>query len=378
MEDNKVMNTEKNVSNEKVRIKKYLEKPLTRKQKRLRKKTENKYERAYKRRSFNESERKTFQIKLLVGLLALLAGILLFKFVITINIAESLLFLLKPSIVLSLAVILVSVVLLFMDNTRGPASADPITDFFIINRGRIGARTRNNHLNKINTRFMMVTLMKLFRKDQIAIIDERIIYGTMSDDLSKDELALINFMRDHNITNLDDFVEILTEKQGRGLLAKKDHFYSHYKDAILEMATDKYYINRSISKAKIILNTTGIIFGLVAFALLATGQGSLEMLGIYSLQALVLLFMGQSVYAHSRGALKRVSTLRKEKRVLISSKAEVYTCFIYNYIFNKEERGLKRIQKMFQAGQMSKHDYMKFSETYNGFNYILAQIQKEN
>jgi len=378
--------TEKNVENlekvvketPEVHIKKHLEKPASRHFKRKREKLARKYERAYNRRRFKEEGHKKFKLKILISVLAILVAIVGFKYFVNIQLPTMLESFLKPSVALSILLIVVSFGWVLLDRTKGPSSADPITDFFLINRGKIGGHTRANHLSKINTRFIMVTLLKLYRKDQIAIIDNRIIYGTCDGDLSKDEIVLLNFMLDHDINSVDELIEALLPVSKNGKLTRKDEIYRKYKEAILEMADDRYYINPIVNKAKWILRVGAAFFAIVLLLLISNGQGSIEMLGVFSIEAIVLYLISKNLYAHSNGAHKRLRQLSKEKRLLQSSKSNVYITLIYNYLFGKEARSIKRIQKMYESGEMSRYEYTKFAESYNGFNYIVDYIRKEN
>lgn len=363
------------------KIKKYIEKPLSKKDKRLKHKKAEKYERAYAKRFFKERDRRSLWMNVLIGTGITLAVIVLFRYVLHFEMASLLSGFLKPSIAVTAALIVIAFAVLVTDKTLNVATTDPITDYFIIRKGKITSKTKNNHLNKINTRFLMVTLLKLFRKDQIAIIDERIIYGTMEGNLTKDEVALLNFMLDHGVTSMDDFIEVLTEdkdKKRHGFLVKKDEMYSTYKEAILEMAIDKGYVNQSMNKAKLILRAGAIGLFTLALALIAKGQGTLEMIGIFSIEAMVLYLISQSIYAHSTGAHRRIRQLRKERRALQSEKVDVYAALIYSYLFNKEEKMLRNIQKMYENNHMTSHEYSKFSETYNSFNYILDYVKHES
>lgn len=369
------------VINKPKKIKKFIEKPLSKREKRVRSRKAEKYERAYERRFFRERERRSLINNVLIGFGITLVVLLLFRYVLNFEMATVLNTFLKPSIAITAGLIVASFAILVTDKTLNVASADPITDYFIINKGRFSSKTRLNHLNKINTRFLMVTLLKLFRKDQIAIIDERIIYGTMEGNLSKDEVALLNFMLDHGVTTIDEFIEVLTDEKKHkkaNLLGKKDEMYSQYKEAILEMAGDKGYINQSMNKAKYVLRAGAIVFGLLSVALIAKGQGTLEMIGIFSLEALVLYVISQNIYAHSTGAHRRISQLRKERKALQSNQVDLYSALIYSYLFNKEDKMLRRIQRMYETNHMSSNEYTKFSETYNSFNYILDYVKHES
>jgi len=363
-----------------IKIKKHLEKPLTKKERRVRDHKERKHEKAFNKRVFKEKEQRSLKVNIMIGLLITFGILMLFKYVLNIDMTVILNTFLKPSIGISVGLIILSIVIILTDRTNGLSSPDPITDYFIINRGKIGSKADKTHMSRINSRFIMVTLLKLFKKDQIAIVNERIIYGTMDGELTKDEVALLNFMLDHNITSVNDFVSVITEEHpGKkyGILGKKDHFYGAYKEAILTMAKEKHYINQSINKAKLLLRSGAVIFGVIVIALLSKGQGTLEMIVIYSLQSIILFTIGHYVHGHSQGAHNRISQLRKERKLLQSNKADVYTAFIYNYLFKKEAKGLKRIQKSYESGTMSPQEYTKFSETYNGFNYILDTVKLE-
>ncbi|MBI9013515.1 MAG: hypothetical protein JEZ08_14880 [Clostridiales bacterium] len=363
-----------------VKIKKYLEKPLTKKERRIRDNRERKHEKAFNKRVFKEKEQRSLKVNIMIGLLITFGILMVFKYVLNIDMTVILNTFLKPSIGISTGLIVLSFVIILTDRTNGLSSPDPITDYFIINRGKIGSKADKTHMSRINSRFIMVTLLKLFKKDQIAIINERIIYGTMDGELSKDEVALLNFMLDHNITSVNEFVSVITEQHpGKkyGILGKKDHLYGIYKEAILTMAKEKHYINQSINKAKLLLRSGAVIFGVIVIALVSKGQGTIEMIAIYGLQAIILFMIGHYIHAHSQGAHHRIAQLRKEKKLLQSNKADVYTAFIYNYLFKKEAKSLKRIQKLYETGAMSPQEYTKFSETYNGFNYILDTVKLE-
>ena len=362
------------------KIKKHLEKPLTKKERRIRDNKERKHEKAFNQRVFKEKEQRSLKVNIMIGLLITFGILMLFKYVLNIDMTVILNTFLKPSIGISVGLIVLSFVIILTDRTNGLSSPDPITDYFIINRGKIGSKADKTHMSRINSRFIMVTLLKLFKKEQIAIVNERIIYGTMDGELSKDEVALLNFMLDHNITSVSEFVSVITEEQpGKkyGILGKKDHLYGVYKEAILTMAKEKHYINQSINKAKLLLRSGAVIFGVIVIALVSKGQGTVEMIAIYGLQAIVLFAIGHYIHAHSQGAHHRIAQLRKQKKLLQSNKADVYTAFIYNYLFKKEAKSLKRIQKLYEAGAMSPQEYTKFSETYNGFNYILDTVKLE-
>jgi hypothetical protein len=316
----------------------------------------------------------------MIGLLITFASLMLFKYVLNIDMTSILNTFLKPSLAVSGGLIILSFVILLTDRTNGLSTPDPITDYFIINRGKLGYKADKTHMSRINSRFIMVTLLKLFKKQQIAIVNERIIYGAMDGDITKDEVALLNFMLDHNITTVDEFISVINEEHpGKkyGILGKKDHLYGAYKEAILNMAKEKHYVNQSINKAKLVLRAGAVLFGVVVIALLSKGQGSVEMIAIYSLQAVSLFTLAHYIHAHSKGANNRISQLRKERKLLQSNKADVYTAFIYNYLFKKEYKSLKRIQKLYQTGGMSPQEYSKFSETYYGFNLILDQVKRE-
>lgn len=359
-------------------IKKYLEKPASKKDRRKKNTIAEKYERAYNRRYNRSKDKSEFKKKVAVGLVITLAIILVMRYLLQVDMTSVLSLLMRPSLALTAGLIILSFTLMMLDKTTGVTASDPITDYFIISRGKIGTNTKSNHLNKINTRFMMVTFLKLYKKDQIAISNEKIIYGTMDGYLAKDEVALLNFMLDHNITTVSDFIDVIKENQGKkNRLGNKDHLYGYYKEAILQMAMEKHYINQSINTAKLILRAGGLVFTFVVLALVAKGQGTLEMLGIFGLQALLLFTVAHFAYAHSRGAHKRIAELRKEKRMMRSSKVDDITALIYFYLFRKEDRGIRRIQKSYESGAMNKYEYSKFAETYNGFNHILDYIKQE-
>ncbi len=363
------------------KIKKYLEKPGSRKEKRKKMVAEMKYEKAFTKRSFKARDKKPLKVNILIGLVITFALIMLFRYVLNIDMTVVLNTFLRPSLGVTAGIILISMIILLIDKTKGISESDPITDYFIINRGKISGKTKDSHLSKINTRFMMVTLLKLYKKDQIAIVNERIIYGTMDGHLSKDEVALLNFMLDHSITTVDEFIQVITDEQKgkkHGILTKRDHLYGYYKEAILEMAKEKHYINQSINKSKLILRAGALFYGIIVIALVAKGQGSLEMIGVFSAQAIILFLIAHIAHAHSRGAHMRIAQLRKERKLIRSQRADIYTALIYNYLFGKEEKSIKRIQKKYESGEMSRRDYSKFSETYNGFNFILSYIKKEN
>lgn len=360
-------------------IKKYLEKPLTRREKKKRKLQTRKYEKNYEKRLF-KSEVKSLKFNILLGVLITLGILLVSRYVLKIEMTSIFENLMIPSLFVSGGLVIIALIFLFSDRTMAATTSDPITDFFIVSRGKISSRTKRSHLNRINTRFMMVTFMKLYKKQQIAIVDGRIIYGTMDEHLTDDEVAVLNFLLDHNIKSIDDFIAEITEEHPTrkyGILGKKDDFYSKYKEAILTMAEDKAYINHGINKAKFVLRAGAIAFGLVVIALISKGQGTLEMLGLYAAQGFVLLFFANYIYAHSKGAHQRIAQLRKEKRLLQSTKADYVTALIYNYIFSKEAKVIKRIQKSYETKNMSQAEYRKFSETYNGFTYMLDFIKRE-
>jgi len=360
-------------------IKKYLERPATRKEKRKRNNIAEKYERAYLRRYNRSKDKSDFKKKIAIGLVITLAIILVLRYLLQVDMTSILSVFMRPSLAVTAGLIVVSFTIMMLDRTTGVTASDPITDYFIISKGKIGANTKSNHLNKINTRFMMVTFLKLYKKDQIAISNEKIIYGTMDGYLAKDEVALLNFMLDHDITTVSEFIDVIKENQGKkNRLGNKDHLYGYYKEAILQMAMEKHYVNQSINKAKLLLRTGGLIFTFIVLALVAKGQGTLEMLGIFGLQAVLLFSVAHFAYAHSRGAHKRIAELRKERRMMRSNKVDDITALIYFYLFGKEERGIRRIQKSYESGKMSKYDYGKFAETYNGFNYVLDFIKKES
>lgn len=362
------------------KIKNYLEKPKSKRQQRMNMHKEMKHEKAYNKRLKKVKDKKSLKINVMIGLLITLGILIVFKYVLNIDMSSILANLMMPSIGLSAVLIILSFVLLFTDKTNGLAEPDPITDYFIINRGKIASRADKTHMSKINTRFIMVTLLKLFNKQELAIVNEKIIYGAMDSHITKDELAILNFMLDHNIITVDEFVEVINEEHpGKqyGILGKKDHLYGGYKEAILKMAKDKHYINQSINKAKLMLRAGAVTFGVIVLALLSKGQGSLEMLSVFSAQALILFTLAHYIHAHSKGANRRISQLRKERKLLQSNKADVYTALIYNFLFKKENKSLKRIQKMYKTGEMPAAEYSKFSETYNGFNHILDLVKLE-
>ncbi|MCH4887977.1 DUF2207 domain-containing protein [Acidaminobacter sp. JC074] len=378
--------TEKNIENldqqveekPQLHIKKHLERPPSRRGRRKRNKLIKKYEKAYNKRQYREEGQKNFKLKLMVGLLLILGVIVGLKYFMTFQMPVMLESFLKPSVGVSIALILLALIWTLLDKTNGPSNADPITDFFILSRGKINGPTRSSHLTKINTRFMMVTLLKLYRKDQIAIMDGRIIVGSLDGDLSKDEKVLLNFILDHNINTVEELIEALRPENRNGVVIRKDEIYRKYKDAVLEMADDRYYINHTVAKAKWLLKIGAIFDGLLVLLLISNGQGTMEMLGVFSLQAVALYVISVNLYAHSRAAHKRLGQIRKEKKLLQSDKANLYITFIYNYLYGKEARSIKRIQKMYESGQMSRYEYSKFAESYNGFNYIVDFIRKEN
>ena len=141
------------------------------------------------------------------------------------------------------------------------------------------------------------------------------------------------------------------------------------------MAIDKKYINQSINKAKYVLRFGGLVHTLIVLAMLAKGQGSLLLLGIYSIQAVVLFVVANFIYARSQGGNNRISEIRKQRRLLLSPKENLYSSLIYNFMFGREDRILKKIDKHHKDGTMSSKEYAKFSETYNGFNYLLDYLK---
>jgi hypothetical protein len=279
------------------------------------------------------------------------------------------------SLVITGILVVVSVVVLFKDHTKGIETSDPITDFFIIKKGKMSGPTGKRHLDRINTRFLMVTLLKLFKKDQLAIHDEKFVYGTMDGDLTKDEIAVLTFLLDHEIRTLDDFTELMSEESHGG--KKKDLLYKAYKEAVVSMAKEKHYVNQSINQAKYILRAGGILYGVVAIALIAKGQGQLVTLATYAVQSAFLFILANMTYANSKGAHQRIKALKKERKLLQSTKVDMITSFIYNYIFKRENRVIKKVQRQYEKRHMNEKRYRRFAESYNGFNYLLNYIKRE-
>jgi hypothetical protein len=356
------------------KIKKHLTKPVSRRRQRKIDAKQHHFERVFEKRR-KKLTAQGIKKPLVMGALITLGMMLVFRSGLNIDLSNVLEHLIPTSYGLTLVLIGLSIVVLFKDQTGIPAESDPITDFFIINKGRVHGSTLRRHFNRINTRFMMVTFLKLYQKEEIAIVDERIIYGAMEADLSKDEIALVNFMLDHGIRTIDDFIEVIREDSINE--KKKDQLYAVYKNAVIAMADDKKYVNQSINKAKMILRAGAVLYTAVVLLLMVKGQGDLYMLSIYSLQALILYLTANVMYANSSGAHERIRQLKKERRLLQSNKVEIYTALVYNYLFGKEQRVLRRIQKDYQTQRMSQKSYQKFSETYNGFNYILNILQNE-
>lgn len=368
---------EKPIPQTPTRIKRHLEKPLSKKEKKKRVHKEIQHEKAFDERMYKEKTKRSFRMNVLFGLLITFGTLMLFKYVLNIDMSTVLEKFMAVSLFVSGGLFVLSMIILLTDRTSAQGASDPITDYFIINRGRVMGSTKKRHLDRVNTRFIMVTLLKLYQKEQIAIVNEKIVYGTMEGDLSKDEVALLNFMLDHNVTTVDEFIDTVSRKDNRPV-HRKDQLYAKYKESIIEMANEKNYINNSINKAKFVLRVGAIAYAVVVLALLSKGQGTLLMIGVYSLQAIALFLTANLLYANSKGAHQRIKKLRKEKRMLQSAKAEIYTALIYNYLFGKEDKVIKRIQKQYENNQISSKEYQKFSETYNGFNYILDFIKYEN
>lgn len=377
IQENRDTDEEPVVQQKEHKVKNYLEKPLTRKERRKKRKEDHQYEKKYHHKLF-KSEARSLQIKSAIGLVSVILIVLFFRYFISIEIGEFFEGLIMPSYYLTGGLVLLAFIFIFTDRTMAASTADPITDYFIINRGKMSFKIKESYMNRINTRFMMVTLLKLYKKQQIAIVEGKIIYGTMDGPLAEDEVILLNFLLDHNITNLNDFVEEISEKveKKRSILGKKEGLYTTYKETIVKMAESKAYINLGLTKAKWSLRIGAILLGLVVLALIATAQGSMAVLGIYALECFGLFVFSHIIFAHSKGAHQRVAQLRRNKRKLQSSKSDLYTALIYNYIFHKEAKVLKRIQKAYQLGQMTKLEYTKFSETYNGFNYMMDYLKK--
>lgn len=356
------------------RIKNYIEKPLTRKEKKEKKDRDLDYEKKYDKKQFHVKEKKSFKFKIMLGLIITLFIILLFRYGLKIDMTVLFKTLEIPSVIASVVLIIISIYLIFSETSRGYKEPDPVTDFFIISKGKISGLTRKNHENKINSRFLMITFLKLYQKDLIAIINGRIIYGTINSKLSLDEKVILDFLFTNEIETIDDFLDILkTENpvQHLGILGKIDNFYEAYKNSVIDMAIEKDYINQSIGKAKFVLRSGGIVFFFIVLALLAKGQGELSTLLLYSAQGGLLLVIANFIYARSKSAHLRIAEIKRQKRTLQSPKEDIYVALIYNYIFGKEEKALKKIQKFQKDGTISSKEYEKFSETYNSLNYIL-------
>lgn len=360
---------------ERPKIQKHLIKPAGRKTKKKYKRHQKEHEKAFEKRLMAYENKASFKYIGLISIILLLGIVLLSRTILTSEMTGAMERWMLMSLVITVALMIISLVILFKDAAEKTSFTDPITDFFIIRRGRVIRSTRHRHFNRINSRFMMVTFLKLYQKDALAIVDENFVYANMDESLSKDEITLLNFMLDHGIKSIDDFVEVLSTETHDGKI--KDHFYRVYKEAIIEMADDQNYINPSIKIAKNILRAGAIFFALIVLVSLSKGQGSILTWAVYSLQSIILFLASNITYANSKAAHVRIKALKKERRLLQSSKVEVYTALIYSYIFAREDKVIKRMQRAYQQKELSDHEYQKFSESYNTFQYILIHFQNE-
>lgn len=353
-------------------IKKTLNKPLKRKDKQKMKVRDEAHERAFTKRAHQGEKKKAIKIVGLIGVFVV-ALVLILRYTVSFDLGRALEPFTFTSCIISAALVLGTGFILVNDRTDIASKADPITDYFIIRRGKYIGSTMKRHFDRINTRFLMITFLKLYQKQELAIVDERIIYGAMDSEFSKDESLLLNFLLDHQVTTIDEFLEVISSEPHH-----KDAFYRAYKASIVQMAEEKGYINQAIDKGKWLLRSGGIGFGLLVLFLLSKGQGSLLLLSVLGLQSIGLILMANITYANSKGAHKRITAIRKSRKTLLSKQGSVEDTLIYHYIFNKEDKALKRIHKRFEQGTMTHQSYQKFSETYNSITFMMDFIKLEN
>jgi hypothetical protein len=194
----------------------------------------------------------------------------------------------------------------------------------------------------------------------------------MKGPFTKDESALLNFMMDHDIRTVDDFLSKLKEKNMD--TPTKDLFYQIYKEAVVEMVEDHGYINHQITKSKGILYFTSFAYLIVSALMFTKGIGDIGSIATLLGQGLALLIVSKNMYAYSSTGHKRVRYLRRRKQHLLLQKDHIENTLLYGYLFNKEDKVIRRIQKAYKMRRLSEKSYKKLSESYNGFDMIVTAL----
>ncbi len=265
----------------------------------------------------------------------------------------------------SVVMLLIASLVMYNDGTH-LIESDPITDYYILNNSVVSKSVRKSHFSKINTRFLTVTFLKLFKKG--FDIDTMTVENNTDASYPADEKYILDFIKENNIMTYDDFIRIIDDRKG------KDKFYLGYKKTIFSMAKNGGFVNKHILVTRLILEFVSIVYAIIGIFLIMKDPTQYLIYLTYIGQSLVFFIFSNYAYSNSRGAHVRKSIIKKQKKRLLSDTSDITTMFIYHYIYNSEVKCIKKLEKLVTKEEVSKEEFERLKLIYTKLNKCIRTI----